>query len=64
MPKKAYGKGSRKAMSAMKKRYGSRWKRVFYGRANKYGKGKSNAAKANSIYGKGKHRIRRSRKKR
>jgi len=47
----------------MKKRYGAKkGKAVFYARANKYGKGKSNAAKANSIYSKGSHRIRRKKK--
>lgn len=63
MPVKAYSKGSRKALTRMKKRYGAKkGKAVFYARANKYGKGKSNAAKANSIYSKGSHRIRRKKK--
>lgn len=36
------------------KRYGAKkGKAVFYAKANKYGRGKSNAAKANSIYSKG-----------
>lgn len=47
----------------MQKRYGSRWKRVYYGRASKFGKGKTPHAKANSIYSKGKHRIRSRRKR-
>lgn len=65
MPKKAYSKGSRKALSAMKKRYGAKkGTSIFYAKANKYGKrGKSNAKKANSIYSKGAHRIK-SRKRR
>ena len=65
MPAKAYSKGSNKALAAMKKRYGSKkGTSVFYAKSNKYGKRKqSNATKANSIYSKGAHRIRRSRKK-
>jgi hypothetical protein len=48
----------------MVKKYGAKkGKQVFYAKANRYGKrGKSNAAKANSVYGKGKHTVRRSRK--
>ena len=53
-----YNKGAMKAKNAMKKRYGARWKRVYYGRAMKYGKkGQRPHTKANSIYGKGAHRI-------
>jgi len=48
-----YTKGSRKAKAAMKKRYGKRWARVYYGRAMKLGKGKTPHARANSIYTKG-----------
>lgn len=50
-----YNRGSRKAMAAMKKRYGSRWKRVFYGKANKYKKraGKRPHTRANATYRKG-----------
>jgi hypothetical protein len=66
MPKKAYSKGSRKALSAMKKRYGAKkGTSIFYAKSNKYGKrGKSNATKANSVYSKGSHRVKRSRKRR
>lgn len=56
-----YNKGARKAKAAMKKKYGSRWKRVYYGRAMKFGKGKSPHARANSVYGKGSHRVKRKR---
>lgn len=65
MPKKAYSKGSNKALAAMKKRYGAKkGTSVFYAKANKFAKRKqSPAKKANSIYSKGAHRIRRSRKK-
>jgi hypothetical protein len=63
MPRGAYSKGSQKAKRAMMKRYGAKkGKSVFYAKANKYGKGKSNAAKANSVYSKGKHRVRRKRR--
>lgn len=57
--------GARKALSAMKKRYGSkRGTSIFYAKANKYGKkGKSPDAKARSVYKKGGHlRKRRKRK--
>lgn len=49
----------------MRKRYGKkRGTSIFYAKANKYGKrGLSNARKANSIYSKGKHAIRRRRSK-
>lgn len=66
MPKKAYSKGSRKALSAMKKRYGAKkGTSIFYAKANKYGsrKTKSNARRANSVYSKGAHRVKRSRKR-
>lgn len=65
MPKKSYSKGSGKALSAMKKRYGAKkGTSIFYAKANKYGKGKSNSAKANSVYSKGAHRIRKAVKSR
>lgn len=65
MPRSAYSKGSNKALRAMRKRYGKKkGTSVFYAKANKYGKGKSRARKANSVYAKGSHRVRRSRKKR
>lgn len=65
MPRSAYGKGARKALAAMRKRYGKKkGTSVFYAKANKYGKrGKSNPSKANSVYGKGKHTVKRSRKR-
>lgn len=65
MPKKAYNKGARKALAAMKKKYGSKkGASVFYAKANKYGKGKGAAKKANSVYGKGSHRVSKARKRR
>lgn len=65
MPKKAYNKGAKKALAAMKKRYGAKkGTSVFYAKANKYGRGKTNAKKANSVYAKGAHRVRRKRRKR
>lgn len=65
MPRSAYNKGSRKALAAMRKRYGKkRGTSIFYARANKFGRrGRSNASKANSVYGKGKHTVKRSRKR-
>lgn len=65
MPRSAYGKGARKALAAMRKKYGSkRGTSIFYAKSNKYGKkGKSNASKANSVFGKGKHTVSRSRKR-
>ena len=64
MPKKSYSKGAKKALAAMRKRYGKkRGTSIFYAKANKYGKGKSNAKKANSVYKKGAHRVK-SRKRR
>ena len=65
MPPRSYSKGSKKALAAMRKRYGKkRGTSIFYAKANKYGKrGLSNARKANSIYSKGKHAIRRRRSK-
>ena len=63
MPRSAYSKGSRKALTAMKKKYGSKkGTSVFYAKANKYGKGKARSARANSVYSKGAHRVRRKRK--
>jgi hypothetical protein len=60
MPRSAYSKGARKALSAMKKKYGSKkGTSVFYAKANRFGRGKSNAKKANSVYSKGAHRVRR-----
>lgn len=60
MPRSAYSKGSRKALAAMKKKYGSKkGTSVFYALANKRGKGKTRASKANSVYSKGAHRVRR-----
>ena len=55
-----YSKGSNKALRAMRKKYGKKkGTSIFFAKANKYGKrGKSRASKANSIYSKGKHRIR------
>ena len=66
MPKRAYSKGSRKVLAAMKKRYGAkRGTSIFYAKANKFGaRGLSRRAKANSIYSKGRHTIRSRRKKR
>jgi hypothetical protein len=58
--------GARKAMAAMKKRYGAKkGKRIFYAKANKYGKrGKSPDQKARSVYKKGgRLRKRRGRRK-
>lgn len=64
MPKKSYSKGSNKALSAMKKEYGAKkGTSIFYAKANKFGKGKSNSAKANSVYSKGAHRVSGSRKR-
>ena len=65
MPKRAYSKGSRKALSAMKKRYGAKkGTSIFYAKSNKYGKrGMSRAAKANSIYSKGARFTRRRRRR-
>lgn len=57
-----YNKGAQKAMRAFKRRYGANWRRYFYGRASKYGKGKTPHAKANSVFGKGKHRVRQVRR--
>lgn len=49
----------------MRKKYGTkRGTSIFYAKANKYGKGKSNAKKANSVYAKGSHRVRRSKRSR
>jgi hypothetical protein len=63
MPKKAYSKGSKKALASMVKRYGKKkGTSVFYAKANKYGKGKSNAKKANSVYSKGSHRVKRAKR--
>jgi len=64
MPRRAYSKGSRKALAAMKKRYGAKkGTSVFYAKANKYGKrGISRAKKANSVYSKGAHRVRKRRR--
>lgn len=49
-----YNSGARKAMSAMKKRYGSRWKRVYFGKAMKTAKRKGVKGKphtkANATY--------------
>jgi len=60
MPRRAYSKGSRKALAAMRKRYGKKkGTSVFYAKANKYGRGKSNSAKANSVYSKGSRRRKR-----
>jgi hypothetical protein len=65
MPKKSYSKGAKKALSAMKKKYGAkRGTSIFYAKANKYGRGKSNAKKANSVYAKGSHRVKRATKRR
>jgi hypothetical protein len=63
IPTRAYSKGARKALSAMRKRYGKKkGTSIFYAKANKFGKrGKSNAKKANSTYSKG-SRLRRRRK--
>lgn len=61
VPRSAYNKGAKKAQAAFKKRYGASWQKYYYGKANKYGKGKSRAAKANSVYGKGAHRVGRKR---
>jgi hypothetical protein len=63
--KKSYNKGSRKALAAMVKRYGvKKGTSVFYAKANKFAKRKqSRSKKANSIYGKGSHRIKASKKK-
>ena len=65
MPRSAYSKGSKKTLAAMRKRYGKKkGTSIFYAKANKYGKrGQSNARKANSIYSKGKHRVKRSRRR-
>jgi len=44
----------------MRKRYGKKkGTSVFYAKANKYGRGKSNSAKANSVYSKGSRRRKR-----
>jgi len=60
MPRRAYSKGSRKALAAMRKRYGKKkGTSVFYAKANKYGRGKTNSAKANSVYSKGSRRRKR-----
>jgi len=66
MPRRAYSKGSRKALAAMRKRYGKKkGTSVFYAKANKYGKrGTSNATKANSVYSKGRKLKSRRRKRR
>jgi hypothetical protein len=55
LPRSAYSKGARKALAAMRKRYGKKkGTSIFYAKANKFGKrGKSNAKKANSTYSKG-----------
>jgi hypothetical protein len=59
VPKSRYSKGSRKALSRMRKTYGAKkGLAVFYAKANQYGKGKSQTARANSVYSKGSHRVR------
>lgn len=65
MPRRAYSKGSRKALAAMRKRYGAKkGTSIFYAKSNKYGKkGQSRAKKANSVYSRGSHRIKRRRKR-
>lgn len=63
MPRRAYSKGARKALAAMRKRYGKKkGTSIFYAKANKFGRGKSNAKKANSTYSKG-SKLRRRRKR-
>lgn len=64
-----YNSGATKAMKAMQKQYGSNWKHVYYGLANKRagkglkGKHRGHVA-ANAAYKKGtKGKYRRSRKK-
>lgn len=65
MPRSAYSKGAKKALAAMRKRYGSKkGTSVFYAKANKYGRGRSNAKKANSVYAKGAHRVRKRKRRR
>jgi hypothetical protein len=51
--------GAKKALAAMIRHYGpTRGRRIFYSRASKFGsKGKTPSQKANSIYGKGSHRV-------
>lgn len=55
-------KGARKTLAAMKKRYGAkRGTAIFYAKAEKFGaKGKSPSQKANAVYGKGSHRVKRA----
>lgn len=62
--KVSLNRGARKALSALKRRYGAkRGRSIFYGRASRYGgKGKTPSQKANSIFGVGKHTIRKSKK--
>lgn len=63
MPRSAYSKGANKALRAMRKRYGTkRGTSIFYAKSNKYGKGKSRPSRANSVYAKGSHRVRRRRR--
>lgn len=51
MPESKYPKGARKALAAMKKRYGAKKGRsIFYAKANKRGKGKSMSARVRSTY--------------
>lgn len=55
---KLYGSGARKAAVSMQKQYGSNWKHVYYGLANKRaGKGKRGKERmhgvANTAYAKG-----------
>lgn len=54
-------KGANKALSAMKKRYGSaRGKAIFFAKAEKFGKrGQTPSQKGNSVFSKGAHRVRR-----
>jgi len=63
MPRSAYSKGSKKALARMRKTYGKKkGTSIFYAKANQYGRGKTAVAKANSVYSKGSHRVRRKKK--
>lgn len=58
-------KGASKALAAMVRRYGSKkGRQVFYAKASKFARrGLRPSQKANAIYGKGHHQIKRSRKR-
>jgi len=54
LPSSKYSAGAQKAARAMQSRYGADWKKVFYGRANKFSNAKGGMhVRADALYTKG-----------